>query len=158
MKITVSSSAYRHSSDIPVAETDSLKRDAHANICISRSIDALKNPSGNYSDQDRFHMTAIFKAMRMTHKAIRVVFEKLDPPEAIDAMVLARVQLEALYASCLMFEDCKYVTTYLQDGWRKAYSQILLQNEECQNIPRFDEFAQRTRAIVEHARGELRDY
>src|ERR1035441_5993388 len=145
MKITVSSCAFKHETDIPAEKVDSLRLDARANICISRAIDALKQPSSNYSEKDRFHITAMFTGMRMTHKAIRVLFERLDPPEAIDALVLARVQLETLYAICLMLEDPRYVTIYLQGGWRKTYVQLLLQNEECKDLQRFAEFAQRSK-------------
>jgi len=96
----------------------------------SRSIDALKKPSGRYDETHRFHITAMFTAMRMTHKASGRSSRKADPPEAIDALVLARSSLEALYVICLMLEDAEYVTSYCR--WlAKTYVRILLQNEEC---------------------------
>jgi hypothetical protein len=116
MKITVASCAFKHAADMALSTVDSHKLDSMANTCVSRAIDALKTPTARYNDKDRFHISRIFSDLKMTHKTIRCVLEGVDPPESVNSLVLARVQLEALYVLCLMFEDVCYVARFLQDG------------------------------------------
>lgn len=140
MEITVAKCAFKHAADMTLGKVDSHKLDSLANTCIARAIAALKGPTPGYGERDRMHILRIFSDLKMTHKTIRCVLEGVDPPESVDSLVLARVQLEALYVLCLMFEDASYVTRYLQDGWRKKYVQYLYQKAECAGLPRFDEF------------------
>jgi hypothetical protein len=76
--------------------------------------------------------------MGSTHRTIRRLLEFNGPidPETVDTLPLARLQLECLYAVCLMLEDAKYVDQYLQDYWKKRYVQYLLNRHETQSIPR----------------------
>ena len=93
--------------------------------------------------------------MQMTHTTIRVILAKCPPPASIDALVLARVQMEGLYTICLLLEDESNIRRYLQDGWRKKYVGFLLQREECGDLDRFDDFSQNVGPIWLRA---LRDY
>jgi len=140
MKITVASCAFKQATDIDVEKVDSVELDSLAKTCISRAIDALKAPTARYSEKDRFHMSRIFSDMKMTHHTIRFLLEKVEPSESVVSLVLARLQLEALYALCLMFEEACYVTRYLQDNWRKIYVAQLFRRVECAGIERYDEY------------------
>ncbi len=140
MKITVANCAFKQATDIATEKVDSVKLDSLANTCISRAVDALKTPTARYSEKDRFHMSRIFSDMKMTHHTIRFLLENVEPSESVVSLVLARLQLEALYALCLMFEDARYVTRFLQDNWRKIYVAQLFRREECAGIERYDEF------------------
>jgi hypothetical protein len=64
-------------------------------------------------------------------------FEGPIDPEAVDALLLARVQLEDLFSLCLMLEDPKYVTAYVQDHWRKQYVEYLIAKEETKLLSRY---------------------
>ncbi len=80
--------------------------------------------------------------MKATHATIRLVLkEGADNPQSVDALAVARVSLEGLYTLCLLFEKPRWVDIYLKDGWKKQYVHFLLQREETQKLPRFDEFS-----------------
>ena len=57
-------------------------------------------------------------------------FEGPIDPQSVDALLLARVQLEGVFSLCLMLEDPQYVTAYVQDHWRKQYVEYLIAMEE----------------------------
>jgi hypothetical protein len=138
-KITVASCAYQHSKDIdPNARVDAKELDALANRCIGRAADALERECPGYTDLHRANLSGIFRSMQSTHKTIRGLLQPgADEPTTVDALSLARLQLEALYAICLMAEDSSNVDCYLRDGWKKSYARFLLQREECKNLARF---------------------
>ena len=62
----------------------------------------------------------------------------------MDALALARLQLEGLYALCLMFESPQYVDCFRRYYWRTTYVQYLLMREEVLGLPRFQELASAT--------------
>ena len=52
------------------------------------------------------HLSWMFDAMRFTHATIRnLVALGTNSPSCVDALALARQQLEALYSVCLMVQD-----------------------------------------------------
>ena len=83
----------------------------------------------------------MFTSMRSTHHNIRTMLnEGENNPGSVDCLAFARMQLESLYATCLMLENPKYVDLYMRDGWGKRYVQFLLKREETTSLPRFREF------------------
>lgn len=79
--------------------------------------------------------------MLATHRNIsKLLAEGADESGTVDALALARLQPETLYGICLMLEDPSNVDWYLRDGWRKQYTEFLLNREECRNLPRYDEY------------------
>ena len=83
--------------------------------------------------------------MRFTHTTIRnFVAKGTNSPECVDALALARQQLEALYSICLMVQDLSYVDIYIKSFWRDAYVLFLLQREEHQRLPRFSQYLNHT--------------
>src|SRR5262249_32761270 len=113
-------------------------------VCTDRATDALKVPAGGYTQLQSEQISDIFYSMSSTHRTIRRLLDVDKPidPESVDTLPLARLQLECLYAVCLMFEDPKYITRYLQEDWKKRYVQYLLMKEETQNIPRAQQYFQ----------------
>jgi hypothetical protein len=81
----------------------------------------------------------IFRSMVATQRGIRRVLDFQGPidPERVDALLLARVQLEGLFSLCLMLEDPKYVTAYVQEHWRKQYVEYLIAKEETKLLSRY---------------------
>jgi hypothetical protein len=118
--------------------------DKIVNVCTDRATDALKVPAVGYTQLQCEQISDIFYSMSSTHRTIRRLLDVDKPidPEAVDTLPLARLQLECLYAVCLMFEDPKYVTHYMQEDWKKRYVQYLLIKEETQNIPRAQQYFQ----------------
>jgi hypothetical protein len=146
MKTRVSQCLHRHLTDIdPQREMDSKEWDRQANICIVRATTALHDELAGYSKEQRDHISDMFNSMAATNRAIR---QLLGPgwgdPSSVDAVALARLQLEGLFALCLMFESPKYVDRFRQDYWRKSYIQYLLIREETLTLPSFQELASKT--------------
>jgi hypothetical protein len=148
--IPVSACAYRHTSDIDATgQTDSNDWDRIANICVTRATTALVVPTGTYNELHCYHISNIFQSMLGTHRTIRVILEKSSgASDAVDVLALARLQLEGLYAVCLMLEGPEYVDCYLQDYWHKLYVRFLLLREECKLLPRWDEYLRNTPLVI----------
>jgi hypothetical protein len=148
--IPVSQCAYQHSDDVDTtAQIDSNEWDQIANICVARATTALKVPTGTYNELHCYHISNIFEAMVGTQRTIRIVLEKsAGASDAVDVLALARLQLEGLYAVCLMLESPQYVDWYLQDYWHKLYVRFLLQREECKLLPRWDEYLRSSPAWI----------
>jgi len=112
-----------------------------AYICITRAEDVLKNLAGSYSEFQLASISSVFTSMRSTHHNIRTMLsEGEDNPGSVDSLAFARMQLESLYAICLMLETPDYVDMYMRDGWGKRYVRFLLAREETKDLPRFQEF------------------
>jgi hypothetical protein len=63
-----------------------------------------------------------------------------ETPESVDALAIARLQLETLYSFCFMLQDAGNVRVFLKHGWKKKYIRFLLQREEYKNLDRFREY------------------
>lgn len=144
--IPVSSVAYVQDEDIDPQRTVKAGPINEAmEAAVKRAIAALENPTGRYTDSHRANIQTLFSSMLATHGLIRKILGTgWQNPESIDALALARVPLEGLYALCIMFEDPSWVDTYLRDGWKKQYVRFLLEAEEVKKLPRFDDFRKNT--------------
>ncbi len=119
--------------------------DRLGNVCVVRATTALQNDVRGYRKEHRDHISDMFNSVAATNRTIRRVLEAgFDEPSSVDALVLARLQLECLYALCLMFEGSEYVDRYTRDHWRKRYVEYLLIREETMAVPRWDKFASET--------------
>jgi hypothetical protein len=136
----VSQYAYIHSTDFEFERHgDAREFDKIATVCVGRATTALETPGRGYTKLQCDHIGDVFRSMRATHRTIKRLLDHDGPidPETVDTLALARIQLECLYAVCLMLEDPKYVTYYMQDYWRKKYVQYLLDKEETKNLARY---------------------
>jgi hypothetical protein len=137
--LPVSQIAHVHATDYDLTlNADSRDFDKTVNICANRATDALKFPAIGYTVLQCQQISDIFYSMSATHRTIRRLLDVDAPidPETVDTLPLARLQFEGLFAVCLMLEDPKYVTQYLQDHWKKRYVLYLLNKEETQQLPR----------------------
>lgn len=144
MLLRVKDYAHVHQTDFDYAERrDTKEFDKIANVCVSRATEALKVPTGSYTQMQCNQIGDIFRSLLATQRGIRrmVDFEGPIDPETVDALLLARVQLENLFSLCLMLEDPWYVTVYVQEHWRKQYVEYLIAKEETKALPRYHEFA-----------------
>ena len=98
-------------SDIDLSiRLDAEQFDHAVNKCVARATETLKGSASPYSEWDRSHIGSIIEAMQISHKSIRVLLRPEEPsPTSIDALPLTRIQLESLYAICLMLEDPQWV-------------------------------------------------
>jgi hypothetical protein len=142
MALPVSKIAYRHIDDIDENKrSDAREIERLGFIAAERAKDALKKPLPGYDELQRFILEEVLASMQVTHRTIIAILSICEgKPETVDTLTLARMQLEGLYNFCLMLESPQFVDRYLKDGWKKRYVDLLLQQEEMKNLPRFDEF------------------
>jgi hypothetical protein len=138
----VSKIAHRHTEDIDESKrSDAREMERLGFIAAERAKDALKEPLPGYDELQRFILEEVINSMQVTHRTIIAIFSNCEgKPETVDTLTLARAQLEGLYTFCLMLESPQFIDLYLKDGWKKRYVDLLLQQEEMKNLPRFDEF------------------
>ncbi|MBI3208787.1 MAG: hypothetical protein HYZ37_07785 [Candidatus Solibacter usitatus] len=142
MNPTVAHCAYRHTTDIdPTVGMHSKEWDGLGNVCVSRATEVLRLDATGYSKEHRDQISDIFHSMAATNRTIRRILEPGQESESVDALALARLQLECLYTLCLMFEGSQHVDCYVRDYWRKLFVQYLLRREETSGLPRFQESA-----------------
>jgi hypothetical protein len=135
--------AYPHQTDFAHGgRRDAKVFDKIAGLCVARATDALAVPSGAYTQMHCNQIGDIFRSLLATQKGIRRMLDFEGPidPQSVDALLLARVQLESLFSLCLMLEGPAYVTIYVQDHWRKQYVDFLIAREETKLLARYQSF------------------
>jgi hypothetical protein len=95
---TVKSVAYVHTADIdPTVVKSGATWEGLANVCVTAAEKALDTPPKDYTPTRRNSLTDIFASMKVTHRSIRLLVALGDEkPESVDALVLARLQLDGL--------------------------------------------------------------
>ena len=132
--------AHRLTSDIDLtAKVNVNTLDGLLNRCTVRATEALKGAAFGYSESDRGEISLILEATQSTHNSIRILLKEKLKPTSLDALPLARAQLESLFTICLMLENPKWVVVYVKDGWKKLYKRFLLEKEEAKDLPRMRE-------------------
>lgn len=97
--ITASSCHYVHTDDIDptVEKAGGDMWEGLVNICVKAAQEALDTPPVGYTPTQRNSLTDLFGSMKATHRAMRLLLKLGDEkPESVDALVLARLQLEGL--------------------------------------------------------------
>jgi hypothetical protein len=119
MSRTVKSIAYVHTADIdPTVVKSGATLEGLANICVAAAEKALEAPPKGYTPTQRNSLTDTFASMKVTHRSIRVLVALGDEkPESVDALVLARLQLEGLYTLCLLTEQPEHVDRFVKEAW-----------------------------------------
>jgi hypothetical protein len=84
-------------------------------------------------------MSDLLNAMLVTHSSIgKLLSGGSDSPESVDALALARLQIEGLFAICLLTEGSCWAEMFLRDGWKKQFVRYLLFRYETEYLPRFE--------------------
>ena len=138
--ITVKSCHFVHTEDIDPKATKGGGDlwEGFINICVRAAEEALDTPPTGYTPIQRNSLTDIFTSMRATHRAIRVLVRLGDgKPESVDALVLARLQIEGLYTLCLLFEKPENVQRYVHEAWKRQYIRWMLNAHETHKLDRF---------------------
>ena len=115
--------------------------DEYVNTCITAAQNALQSavPPG-FSDFHRDVLKRVTEGMRSAHESIRKLLRDGPSASSVDAITVARLQLETLYCFCFLLQDSNNVARFLKSGWKKQYVRFLLMREECINLPRFDDY------------------
>ena len=142
MALTVSKIKHVLTADVDVTQSlDCRTLDEYVNTCVTAAKDALQSavPPG-FSDFNRDILQHLMEGLRAAHESIRKLLRGEPSASSVDALTIARLQLEALYSFCFLLQDARNVSHFLKSGWKKQYIRFLLEREECVNIPRFHEF------------------
>lgn len=137
--ISVKSCHYVHSEDIELStKAGGDLWEGLVNLCVKVAEEALETPPRGYSPYQRNSLTDIFSSMKATHRGIRVLVKLGDgKPESVDALVLARLQLEGLYTICLLMEKPEHVDRFTHEAWKRQYIRWMLDSAETRDIARF---------------------
>src|SRR5437899_9320338 len=119
MRVNVKNYATPSQKDFDLnARFDAPEADVIVNRCVAQATDSLKNHTKHFSELDRGHLTQIFFSMKNTYLAIRKLLEQEEKsPISVSAMPLVRIQIETLFALCLIVEQPETISLYLKDGW-----------------------------------------
>jgi hypothetical protein len=142
MMLPVSKIKHVLSADIDIRQSFDVKvLDEYVNTCITASQEALRRsmPTG-FSEFCRDMLDSLLEGMRSAHQTIRRLLKDGISASAVDALAIARLQVEGLYSFCFMLQDSQNVVLFLKNGWKKQYIQFLLTREESVNLPRFREY------------------
>ena len=137
--LLVHTSGYRQTEDIDFEGTKNASQwERLATVCVSRARDVLARPTGTYTKVHRDTISDLLRALLVTQGSIGKLLEGgSQSPQAVDALALARLQLEGLFAMCLLTENSRWVDVYLGDAWKKDFIRYLLAHYETQFLPRF---------------------
>lgn len=144
MKLTIESIKHvlQHEADIdPTATLDVGIIDESVFGCNMAAQDALESavPTG-FNAFERDHLKLLIDGQRHGHLTIRQLLRGEQNASAVDALPIARLQLEVLYSLCFMLQGGQNVRAFLKSGWKKKYIRFLLQREEHGHLPRFVEY------------------
>jgi DNA invertase Pin-like site-specific DNA recombinase len=129
----------------PAGKVDVAEIDRRIFACISSAQDALTStvPLG-FTDFERNQLKLVIEGQVHSHKAIRKLLQGEQAASAVDALPIARLQLETLYSFCIMLQDAQNVRLFLKNGWKQKYVRFLLQREERGHLPRFQQYFSQT--------------
>ena len=134
---------YQHTEDIDKTRAFSVKSlNPKVKIVINRTANAIERLS-IWNSTDRHILADIFRGLWATHRAIAILLSKKEEyssisPISIEAMSLAREQVESLFTVCLLLDDPnRWFSVYKKDAWQRQYRKYLLEKHECEKLPRF---------------------
>jgi hypothetical protein len=132
--------------DVDVDQSVDVKTlDAHVFSCLGAAQDAMeKEPLAGFPAFESAHIWNLIGCLSHSHKSIRKLLTGEQNPSAVDALAIARLQLESLYTLCYLLQSPESVRVFLKNAWKKKYIRFLLHREEHVNFKRFDEFYSKT--------------
>ncbi len=152
---TVKDVARPQTIDIDVdAAYDVKEADAIIFSSVTAAQDALKNaPPGGFSEFERDQIVNTIGGLSHAHRSIRMLLGGAQGPWAVDALAIARLQLETLYTLCFILQKPENVRLFMKASWKKKYIRFLLQRAETIHFQRFAEFTHETGPeALEHLR------
>jgi len=137
---------YQHTEDINKTRKfsgDSLN--PKLKIVINRTANAIERLS-IWNSTDRHILADIYRGFWVTHRAIATLLSKKEEdsaisPISIEAMSLAREQVESLFTVCLLLDNPNHwFSIYKKDSWKRKYWKYLLEKHEYEKLPRFENY------------------
>ena len=132
--------------DIDVTQSlDVAVIDEHVYTCISlcRSVIEAGSLVG-YADFEKSVIWNFIEGIRHSHGSIRKLLMGEQSASAVDALAIARLQLENLFTICFLLQSAENVRLFLKNGWKKQYIRFLLHRAESIHLKRFNEYYNKT--------------
>lgn len=142
MKIRVVDVSQSVSSDLDVkSRCDVRDLDTAVFTCLLAASNTLSRaiPAG-FSDLERDQLVHFVNGLRSSHISIRKLLSGGHDASSVDALVIARLQLESLYSFCYLLKAPENVRLYLKNGWKKRYIRFLIGRAEMCHLPGASEF------------------
>jgi hypothetical protein len=131
--------------------------DEHVYTCISQCRKAIEDGKlADFTDFERAHIWNFIEGMRHSHGSIRTLLKGEQSASAVDALAIARLQLENLFTFCFLLQTAENVRLFLKNAWKKQYIRFLLHRAEYAHLRRFDEWCNRTE--LEMIRGQAMSF
>jgi len=112
---------------------------------VTAAQDALKSsPPSGFSDFERDQLINVIGGFSQAHRSIRMLLGGSQGPWAVDALAIARLQLETLYNLCFLLQSPENIRLFMKASWKKKYTRFLLERAETIHLPRFADFTERT--------------
>lgn len=142
MRVTVKDIVHPITQDVDVTQSIGVGEvDALVFRCIVAAKDALQTlPPTGFSEYERDHLVAVIEGLRQSHLAIRKLLSGDQGGWGVDALAIARLQLEMVYTLCFLLQRPDNLRLFLKNSWKKKYIRFLLQREEHRSLPRFDDY------------------
>ena len=86
------------------------------------------------------HICSVIDCMRHSHQSIRKLLRGEQSASAVDALAIARVQVENVFTICFMLQSPQNVRLHLKNAWKNSYVRFLLERAELAHLPRFAEY------------------
>jgi hypothetical protein len=145
MKLAVKDIRHVLTRDIDVSQQfDVAELDKWVRLCSFAARDAMNvSPADGFSAVEWTHLPVMFENLVHSHKSIRTLLRGERNASAVDALVIARLQLETLYTLCFLLEDHLHIRLFLKNAWKKKYIRFLLHREELKSLQRFEDYYNR---------------
>jgi hypothetical protein len=129
-------------SDVDVAQSVDIRSiDAQVFACVFAAKDALeKGVLGAFSDFEKAHICNLVECFAHSHRSIRKLLQGEQSASAVDALAVARLQIESVYTVCYLLQAPENVRLFLKNAWKRKYIHFLLDREELVKLRRFDDF------------------
>jgi hypothetical protein len=139
--------------DIDVSQSCDVKDlDEQVYRCIAACRSAIENGMlPGYTDFERVLIWNFIEGMRYSHASVRTLLSGEQSGSAVDALAIARLQVENVFTACLLLQSPEFVRLLLKNAWKKKYVNFLLHRAEYSLLPRFNEWGPKT----EHGLGQL---
>ena len=79
-------------------------------------------------------------SFRHSHGSIRRLLAGERSASAVDALAIARIQLENLFTICYFLQSPESVRLHMKNAWKKTFIRFLLQRAEHACLQRFDQY------------------
>jgi hypothetical protein len=115
--------------------------DGFVNTCVASSSDALRNTRlSGFSEIDIMNLSQVVEGLQHSHGSIRKLLRGEQSASAVDALAIARLQMEALYTFCLLLQSPDNIRQFMKNAWKKKYIRFLLGREDHRGLVRFDDY------------------